>query len=239
IKRIGIWRHKVAATGLQESARLLRDAGLTVSSLCRGGWFDAATKSGRRVRLDDNLRAIDEAAELGAPVLVIVCGPAAGRDIGMGRQRSLEAIETLMPYARERRVRLGLEPLHPMFAADRSVLNTLGQANDFAARADGNAGVVVDVYHIWWDHAVATEVQRAGKRIVGFHVSDWIVPTPDILLGRGVMGDGVIEIRKLRRMVDNAGYEGPIEVEILNRTVWDMPGDDLLEFIKTRFREHV
>ena len=137
-------------------------------------------------------------------------------------------------------MRLGIEPLHPMFAADRSVIVTLEQANDLAARlADDSVGVVIDVYHVWWDPQVYTEIERAAGRIFGFHVNDWLVPTPDVLLGRGMMGDGVIELRRLREAVDRAGYSGPIEVEIFNQTIWDAPGDEVLALMVERFRECV
>jgi sugar phosphate isomerase/epimerase len=240
IPAIGLWRDKVAQAGLAESARLVRDAGLQVSSLCRGGMFPAVTAAERRERIEDNRRAIDEAAELGAEVLVLVCGGVPDRDITAAREMVAEGIAAVVPYAVERGVRLGIEPLHPMFAADRSVIVTLEQANDLAARlAVDNVGVVIDVYHVWWDPQVYAEIDRAAGRIFGFHVNDWLVPTPDVLLGRGMMGDGVIELRRLREAVDRAGYSGPIEVEIFNQTIWDAPGDEVLALMVERFREYV
>lgn len=239
IPAIGLWRDKVAQTGLAASARAVRDAGLTVSSLCRGGMFPAATAAERRERIDDNKRAIDEAAELGAGVLVLVCGAAPDRDIAAAREMVAEGIAAVLPFAAERGVRLGIEPLHPMFAADRSVIVTLKQANDLAARLDRQAGVVVDVYHVWWDPEVYSEIERAAGNIVGFHVNDWLVPTPDLLLGRGMMGDGVIELRRLREAVDRAGYSGPIEVEIFHQAIWDAPGDDVLALMVERYLAHV
>ena len=234
IPAIGLWRHKVAETGLRESARAVRDAGIQVSSLCRGGMFPAATAAERRERIDDNRRAIDQAVELGTDVLVLVCGPAPDRDIDAARAMVADAIGELAPYAQERGVRLGIEPLHPMFAADRSVIVTLGQANDVASRFPvEQVGVVVDVYHVWWDPEVYRQIERAAGRILGFHINDWLVPTPDLLLGRGMMGDGVIELRRMRAAVDAAGYAGLIEVEIFNRTIWETPGDTVL----TRVRE--
>src|SRR3712207_4944745 len=167
IPGIGLWRHKVAETGLRESARLVRDAGLRVSSLCRGGMFPAATAAERRERIDDNRRAIDEAAELGTDVLVLVCGPAPDRDIDAARMMVEEGVAELVPYARERGVRLGIEPLHPMFAAERSVIVTLGQANSLAERFPvQQVGVVIDVYHVWWDPEVYRQIDRAGGRIL-------------------------------------------------------------------------
>ncbi|MFH5182691.1 sugar phosphate isomerase/epimerase family protein [Paenibacillus sp. TAB 01] len=242
ISWIAPWRNKVHETGLAESRRLIRDAGLRVSSLCRGGMFPAATAAEREARLEDNRRAVEEAAELGAEALVLVCGPAPNRDIDQARQWVAEGIERLVPFAREHGIRLGIEPLHPMYAAERSVIVTLGQANAMAAAFDpADVGVVVDVFHVWWDPELYAQIARAGeqRRIVGFHVSDWIVPVPDMLLGRGMMGEGVIELRRIREAVEAAGYNGPIEVEIFNQAVWDMPGDEALALIKQRYLEHV
>jgi sugar phosphate isomerase/epimerase len=237
---IAPWRHKVAEDGLSESARLIRESGLKLSSLCRGGMFPAATAEERQARIDDNLRAIDEAAELGAPVLVLVCGPAPGRDIDGARAMIAEGLAAIIPHARARGVKLGIEPLHPMFAADRSAVTTLGEANRLAAQFDADAvGVVVDVFHVWWDAEVYTQIERARGRIFGFHVSDWLVPLPDVLLGRGMMGDGVIELRRLRAAVEAAGYAGPVEVEIFNRKIWDTPGDEVLSLMKDRYLECV
>jgi sugar phosphate isomerase/epimerase len=237
---IAPWRHKVAEAGLSESAKLLRESGLKLSSLCRGGMFPAATAEERRARIDDNRRGIDEAAELGAPVLVLVCGPAPDRDIDGARGMIAEGIAAVVGHARERGVKLGIEPLHPMFAADRSAITTLGEANRLAAQFDADAvGVVIDVFHVWWDAEVYTQIERARGRIFGFHVSDWLVPLPDVLLGRGMMGDGVIELRRLRSAVEAAGYAGPVEVEIFNRQIWDTPGDEVLGVMKDRYLECV
>lgn len=237
---IGPWRHKIAETGTTASARIIRDAGLRVSSLCRGGFFPAATNAERQARIDDNRRAIDEAAELGTAVLVLVCGPAPDRNIQAGREMVRDGIAELVPYARERGVKLAIEPLHPMFAADRSVIVTLGQALDIAEQFDApQVGVAIDVYHVWWDPEVYTQIERAAARILGFHVNDWLVPTPDLLLGRGMMGDGVIELRRLRAAVEQAGYSGPIEVEIFNQAIWDADGDAVLAQMCARYLEHV
>ena len=232
---IGPWRHKVADLGVAASARLIRDAGLRVSSLCRGGWFPAATPAERRARIDDNLRAVEEAAELGTDVLVLVCGPAADRDLAGARAMVAEGVAAIVEAAHECSVRLAIEPLHPMFAGDRSVIVTLGEALDLAERFPETGGVVVDAYHVWWDPQVDAQVARAGDRILGYHVSDWLVPPPDPLLGRGMMGDGVIDLRRLRGLVEAAGYLGPIEVEIFNRTLREAPGDEVLALLKERF----
>ncbi|MBP1991965.1 sugar phosphate isomerase/epimerase family protein [Paenibacillus eucommiae] len=237
---IALWRHKVEQSGLAASKRIIKDAGLQVSSLCRGGMFPAATTAGRQARLDDNRRAVDEAAELGAEVLVLVCGPAPDRDIAGARKMVEEGIEQLVPYAEASGIRLGIEPLHPMYAAERSVINTLAQANDIAERfRQEQVGVVVDVFHVWWDPDLYTQISRAAGRILGFHVSDWIVPTPDLLMGRGMMGDGVIGIRRIRHAVEAAGYAGLIEVEIFNKAIWELSGDDALSLVKARYIEHV
>ena len=234
---IGPWRDKVAeASGAVASARLIRDAGLRVSSLCRGGFFPAATPSARRERIDDNRRALDEAAEIGTEVLVLVCGPAPDRDIDAARRMVEDGIAAVIPYAAERGVRLAIEPLHPMFAGDRSVVVTLAQANGMVERLDSpHVGVAVDVYHVWWDPEVYAQIARAAGRILGFHISDWLAPPPDVLLGRGMMGDGVIELRRLRAAVEAAGYTGPIEVEIFNQHIWDTPGDQVLAHIRERY----
>ncbi len=240
IPYIGLWRHKVAEVGLERSARLLQAAGLRVSSLCRGGMFPAATAAERRRRLDDNRRAVDEAATLGTDVLVLVCGPAPDKDIDAARRMVEEAIAELAPYSHRCGVRLGIEPLHPLYAADRSVIVTLGQALDIAERfPPEQVGVVIDVFHVWWDPQVYQQIERARGRIYGFHVNDWVAPIPDHLKARAMMGDGVIELRRLRTAVEAAGYHGPIEVEIFNQALWDTPGDQVLALMKERYLQHV
>jgi sugar phosphate isomerase/epimerase len=237
---IGAWRHKVQEVSTLEAGRIIRDAGLQVSSLCRGGMFPAATAEERKKRIEDNLRAIDEAVAIGTDLLVLVCGPSPDRDIAAAREMVQEGIAAIQTYAAQCGVRLGIEPLHPMFAADRSVVVTLAQANDLAAHFDPQwVGVVVDVYHVWWDPQIYVEIARAGGRILAFHVSDWIVPPPDFLMGRGLMGQGVIEIRKLRAAVEAAGYRGPIEVEIFNEAFWKLPVNEVLQDIQERYREFV
>jgi sugar phosphate isomerase/epimerase len=240
IPAIGVWRDKLAEVGPARAARLLRDAGLRVSSVCRGGMFPAATAAERRARVDESRRAVDEAAALDAGALVLVCGPAPDRDIAAARDMVREGIAALLPYAQERGVRLGIEPLHPMFAGDRSVITTLAEANALVeAFASPALGVVADVYHIWWDPDLYAQIARAGGHIFGFHVNDWLVPPPDHLLGRGMMGDGAIELRRIRAAVDAAGYAGPIEVEIFNRAIWDAPGDAVLALMCERYLAHV
>jgi len=233
---IGPWRHKVAELGVTASARLIRDAGLRATGLCRGGWFPAATPAERRARIEDNLRAVEQAAELGTDVLVLVCGPAPNRDLAAARAMVADGVAAIVSHAAACSVRLAIEPLHPMFAGDRSVIVTLGEALDLAERFPADrCGVIVDAYHVWWDPEVEAQVARAGGRILGYHVSDWLAPPPDALLGRGMMGDGVIELRRLRGLVEAAGYAGPIEVEIFNQALRDAPGDDVLALLAERF----
>jgi sugar phosphate isomerase/epimerase len=235
---ISIWRHKLTETGLDRAARLVRDAGLRVSSLCRGGMFPAPTAAERSAKIDDNRRAIDEAATLGAEVLVLVCGAATDRDIGAAREMVADGIAAIAPYAAERGVRLGIEPLHPAFAAERSCITTMREARLISERFDSaNVGVVVDVYHVWWDPERAEEIARLGDRVAGYHVNDWLVPVKNVLMNRGMMGDGVIELRRIRGEIERAGYRGPIEVEIFNEEIWQTPLDELVRLTKERFVE--
>ncbi|WP_448541948.1 sugar phosphate isomerase/epimerase family protein [Roseiflexus sp.] len=240
IPAIGVWRDRLAEMGAVAAACLLRDAGLHCSSLCRGGWFPAATRAERAARIDDNRRAIEEAAVLNADVLVLVCGPAPDRDIRAARMMVEEGIAAILSDAMQHGVTLGIEPLHPMFAADRSVITSLHEAIVLAERFDSpSVKVVIDAYHVWWDAGVYQLIQRCGARIAGYHVSDWITPLPDVLNGRGMMGDGVIELRSLREAVDAAGYRGFIEVEIFNETIWKMHGDAILSLMCERYLAHV
>ncbi|HEX4021528.1 MAG TPA: sugar phosphate isomerase/epimerase family protein [Acidobacteriaceae bacterium] len=239
ISYIGAWRHKLEGDAVKAAA-IIHGAGLHVSSLCRGGWFSAPTAEARRERIADSRRAVEEAAALAAPVLVMVAGPANGQTLDDARKTVLDGMAEILPVAEKVGVVVGIEPLHPMYAAERSVVVTLKQANDMAEQCNHPAvGVVVDVFHLWWDPEVFHEIERAKGRIVGFHVSDWPVPLPGILMGRAIMGDGVIEIRRLRQAVEAAGYAGPIEVEIFNDDVWKHVGDGMIETIKQRFVEHV
>ena len=239
IPYIAVWRHKLDGNAARASS-LIRDAGLRVSSLCRGGWFSAPTAEERRKRVEDNRIAIEEAALLGAPVLVIVSGPANGQTLTDARATVLDGLLEVLPVAEKAGVVLGIEPLHPMYTAERSVVVTLKQANDMADRLrSASAGVVVDAYHVWWDPEIMYEIERARGKIVGFHVSDWPVPLPGILMGRAMMGEGVIELRKLRQAVDKTGYHGPIEVEIFNENIWKSADDLLLTRIQHCFVEYV
>jgi sugar phosphate isomerase/epimerase len=240
IPYVSAWRHKIAEAGLDAAARMVRDAGVRLSSVCRGGMFPAATQAERDARIDDNRRAIDEAAALGAEVLVLVCGPAPDKDIAAAREMVHDGIAVVLPHAAERGVRLGIEPLHPAFAAERSCITTLREARRLAERlAHPSVGVVTDVYHIWWDPDLYDELAATGARVFGYHVNDWLVPQTNVLKGRGMMGDGVIELRRIRDAVERAGWQGPIEVEIFNDAIWEMPLDELLPLVKARFTELV
>jgi len=233
---VSLWRDKIAEIGIHETVHHLRESGIRVSSVCRGGFFPATRAAQQRESYEENCRAVDEAAAVGAEVLVLVCGGIVGRDIDRSRAMVSEGIAHLLPYAEEAGVKLGIEPLHPMFAADRSVIVSLSEANGIVETLKSeNLGVVIDVYHVWWDPTVRSEIARASGHIFGFHVNDWIVPVPDILNGRGIMGDGFIQIEHLRELVTKAGYIGPIEVEIFNEELWRMPGSKLLQLIKERF----
>ncbi|WP_422748521.1 sugar phosphate isomerase/epimerase family protein [Micromonospora sp. WMMD1219] len=243
IPAIGLWREPVAEIGVPAAARLVADAGLRVSSLCRGGFLTAADEAGRIEALADNRRAIDEAAALRAACLVLVVGglPPGSRDLAGARRRVADALAELAPYAAERGVRLALEPLHPMYCADRAVLSTLGQALDLAeAFPAEQVGVVVDTFHVWWDPDVWRQIARAGTRIASFQVCDFLTPLPaDVLLGRGMMGDGHIDFPPLRRAVEAAGYSGDVEVEIFNAEVWDTDPERVLATMAARYVDRV
>lgn len=240
VRSIALWRHKIKEAGLSSCVRAVNHAGLHVSSVCRGGMFPAPTAPERKKNIEDNFRAADEAAALSADSLVMVVGGCAGVGIDEARRMVADGIAALVPYARERGVRVGLEPLHPMYAAERSVLSTIGQALELASAYDPNeVGIILDTFHIWWDPKVAELIAQSTGRIYGFHVSDWLVPLPDMLLGRGLMGDGVIDNRKLRMLVELAGYTGPIEVEIFNQALWDTDPMEVLTRVIERFEEFV
>lgn len=234
IEWIGPWRHKLAELGVDEARRRIDDAGLKVSSLCRGGFFAAPDAD------EDNRRAVEEAAALGTDVLVLVCGPPATKDLAGARAHIEAGIEKLLPYANELGVRLGIEPLHPMMIGERSAIVTLGNALDIAERiGDPGVGVVIDVYHTFWDPDLAANIACAGDRIVGYHVNDWLANTQHTLLERGMMGDGIIDLHGFSAMIEAAGYVGPVEVEILNPAIWDLPRAELMTTTVERFERCV
>jgi sugar phosphate isomerase/epimerase len=245
IGSVGLWRAPVQEYGVERAARLMRDNGLTVTSLCRGGFFTAVDPEQRATALDDNRAAIDEAAALGTDTLVLVSGglPTGDRDIAAARERVADALAALAPYAAERGVRLALEPLHPMYASDRCVVSTLGQALDIAERFPAEqVGVVVDTYHLWWDDQAPAQTVRAGKggRIASFQLADWVTPLPEgVLLGRGQLGDGCIDLRGWHRRVDAAGYVGAVEVEIFNPALWARDGAEVVAEVAERYFRYV
>ena len=224
---IGIWREQLAETGLDEARRLVGESGLRVSSLCRGGFFTTDDPEEAEEADGSNREAIEEAAALNAATLVLVPGglPPGNRDLKAARSRVARAIERLVPYAHELGVNLGIEPMNPIYAADRGVISTLASALDIAERFDpADVGVVVDAYHVWWEPGVDDQLLRAGERIVSYQVCDWITPLPaDTLLARGMMGDGHVDFTALTRAVSAAGYRGDVEVEIFNAELWAEP----------------
>ncbi|MFF5877981.1 sugar phosphate isomerase/epimerase family protein [Streptomyces californicus] len=244
IGHVGLWRAPVQAYGVERTARLLSDAGIGVTSLCRGGFFTALDPAERARALDDNRAAIDEAAALSTDTLVLVSGglPPGSRDLHGARERVADALAELAPYAAERGVRLAIEPLHPMFASDRCVVSTLGQALDLAERFPAEqVGVVVDTYHLWWDDRAPADIARAGAggRIHAFQLADWITPLPaGVLLGRGQLGDGSVNFRAFRSAVESTGYDGPIEVEIFNEALWAREGAEVLAEVAERYVRH-
>ena len=252
IRAISPWRDQVAAVGLEKIAQQLRAHGLVLSGYCRGGMFPGATADDRQRALDDNRRAVDEAKTLNAPCLVLVVGGLPGalqgkaqhKDIARARSEVRDGIAATLDYARQVRMPLAIEPLHPMYAADRACINTLEQALDLCDELDaersGALGVAVDLYHVWWDPKLARQIERAGRaRLLAFHVCDWLTPTRDLLNDRGMMGDGVIEIRKARAWMESAGYAGAAEVEIFSDHWWSRPGEQVLDTCIARHRSVV
>ncbi len=253
IRAISPWRDQVAAVGIDVVARQLKAHGMELSGYCRGGFFPAPDAAGLRAALDDNRRAIDEARTLGAPCLVLVvgalpgalAGKAAYKDLGRARTEVRDGIAASLEYAREVGMPLAIEPLHPMQAADRACVNTLEQALDLCDELDpepsGMLGVALDAYHCWWDPKLEQQIARAGRtRLLAYHVCDWLTPTRDLLSDRGMMGDGVIELRKLRGWVEQAGYTGYSEVEIFSELDWwKRDGEEVLDTCITRHRSVV
>ncbi len=242
---VGLWREPVRTYGLEATAKLIRDAGLTVTTLCRGGFFTAIDPAERTKALDDNRRAVEEAATLGTEVLVLVSGglPAGSKDLHGARERIADALAELGPYAEQHGVRLAIEPLHPMYASDRCVVSTLTQALDLAERFPAHqVGVTVDTYHIWWDDRAPAQIARAGAggRIHTFQLADWTTPLPEgVLNGRGQIGDGAIDMREWKAYVEAAGYTGAIEVELFNDGLWARGGREVLAETAERFVQHV
>lgn len=241
LRAIAPWRDQVQAAGLKEAAAIVRANGLRVTGLCRGGMFPAADENGRAAAIEDNKRAIDEACALGADCLVLVVGGLAkgSKDIAAARQMVVDGIGASLVFARAHGMKLAIEPLHPMYAADRACINSLEQALDVCDVLGDGLGVAIDAYHVWWDPKLAEQIARAGAagRIFAHHICDWLVPTRDLLLDRGMMGDGVIDLRGMRRMIEAAGFKGPQEVEIFSaENWWKKPGDQVIATCIERYR---
>ncbi|MBY3599637.1 sugar phosphate isomerase/epimerase family protein [Rhizobium bangladeshense] len=241
ITSIAPWRDQVAKAGLDEAVRIVNSNGIKLTGLCRGGFFPAANGADWQKNLDDNRRAIDEAAAFAADCLVLVVGglPGASKDIVAARQMVFDGIAAVLPHAQAAGVKLAIEPLHPMYAADRACVNTLGQALDMCDELGTDVGVAIDVYHVWWDPDLANQIARAGrmKRIFAHHICDWLAPTKDMLLDRGMMGDGVIDLIGIRRMIEAAGFFGAQEVEIFSsENWWKRPADEVIATCVERFR---
>lgn len=253
IRAISPWRDQVAAVGLEAVARQLQANNIELSGYCRGGFYTAPDAAGLRAALDDNRRAIDEAKTLNAPCLVLVvgalpgalAGKAAYKDLSRARAEVRDGIAATLDYARQVGMPLAIEPLHPMQAADRACINTLEHALDLCDELDpqrsGMLGVALDVYHCWWDPKLEQQIARAGqKRLLAYHVCDWLTPTRDLLSDRGMMGDGVVELRKIRGWVEQAGYAGYSEVEIFSELDWwRRDGGEVLQTCIERHRSHV
>jgi len=252
IRAIDPWRDQVAAIGLDRAVRAVKDAQLELSGYCRGGMFPADPAHRSQVR-DDNRRAVDEATALGASCLVLVVGglpqysrpgSAPSRDIWGAQAQVEDGIAELLAYARTAKLPLAIEPLHPMFAADRACVNTTRQALDLCDRLDparsGALGVAIDVYHVWWDFELMPQIERAGHdRLLAFHVCDWLVPTTDMLNDRGMMGDGVIDIPRIRAAVEAQRFSGYVEVEIFSNRWWAMPVDEVIATCVARMKTMV
>jgi sugar phosphate isomerase/epimerase len=238
IKGISVWRNVLENKNLREVKRQLDEFEMEVVSLVRGGFFPSVDRRKRQIAIEDNLLAIEQAAAIGAPMIVLVCGADGGQSLEKSREQIAEGIIKILPSAQRSGIKLAIEPLHPMYAGDRSAINTLGQANDLVEMIhSASVGVAVDVYHLWWDPALQFEIQRcaAHHHLFAFHVCDWNVPTTDFLNDRGLMGDGCINIQEIRSWVEEAGFRGYNEVEIFSDKYWDMDQFEYLEKIKTAY----
>ena len=241
IQGITIWRNVLENQNLKEAKQILDDHNMDVVSIARGGFFPSIEKSKRAEALDDNLLAIEQAAAVGAPVIVLVCGADGRQSLENSRGQIREGIEKILPAAKAAGVKLAIEPLHPMYAGDRSAVNTLAQANDLSEEINSDfVGVAIDVYHLWWDNHLQQEITRCGdnENLFAFHICDWNVPTIDFLNDRGLMGDGCINIREIRGWVENAGFKGYNEVEIFSDKYWGTDQFEYLDKIKTAYLNH-
>ena len=242
VKGITVWRQALEGRDIAAVGRSIRDHGLSIVSLCRGGFFPATAAAARQQAIDDNRRCIDEAAALGAPLIVLVCGAVPGLPLAESRRQIAEGIATVLPQAAAAGVRLAIEPLHPVYAADRSAINTMAQARELCEQLQSPwLGVAVDVYHVWWDPALEQEIAALGRQgtLAAFHVCDWRTPLLDVLNDRGLMGEGCIPIREIRGWVEQAGFRGFNEVEIFSNRLWATDQDRFLEQIKEAYLAHV
>lgn len=243
VESIGVWREPLAELGVENASKILADSGLRVSSLCRGGFITDSESQAHDRAIDENVIAIKEAAAINAKCLVMVVGGLSNgsKNISKARNNVFEGIRKLAPIAGDHGVQLALEPMHPIFTADRGVLSTLEEALDIAEQfPPEQVGVVVDTFHVWWDPKVEQMIKRAGERISSFQVCDWITPFPgDALLSRGMMGDGHIDFKRLRSLVEAAGYRGDIEVEIFNGEIWKDEPKAVIDRMKLAYKEHV
>lgn len=237
---VGVWRQWLDGRPLEESKKMLDDHGLKAVSLVRGGFFPGLNSIECGLALDDNRLALDQAAAIGAPQVVLVCGARPELSLAENRKQITEGIADCIDHAKSVSVKLSIEPLHPMYADCRSAVNTIGHSNDIIDQVGEEwVGIAADVYHIWWDPQLESEIQRAGKRIIGFHVCDWLTPTNDFLNDRGLMGEGCIDNRGIRKRVEGAGFDGWIEVEIFSNRWWAADQDAYLDKIKSAYSEHV
>jgi sugar phosphate isomerase/epimerase len=242
IGAVSVWRHTLEATGAKAAGKMLRDAGMRVPALVRGGFFVAPDAAGRQAALGANLACIDEAREIGAEMIVLVCGAMPGMALDQARQQVADGIAALLPHAASAGVRLAIEPLHPMYAADKSCINRMAEARDICQKLKHPMlGIAVDVYHVWWDPDLRSEIALAGKQktLFGFHVCDWRVDTRHLLTDRGLMGDGCIDIRTIRGWVEEAGFHGYNEVEVFSEQYWAMDQAQYVEKIRRAYLESV
>lgn len=242
VKGITVWRDTLAGRDIAATGRMLRDNGLSIVSLCRGGFFPAVDAVRRAKALDDNRLAIEEAHALGAPLIVLVCGAVPGQPLEESRKQIIDGIAAVLPECEAAGVKLAIEPLHPMYAGDRSAVNTIEQANDMVGQLGSPlVGVAVDVYHLWWDPALEAGIARCGKlgALFAYHVCDWRTPTVDMLNDRGLMGEGCIPLRRIRAWVEEAGFNGFNEVEVFSTRLWAMDQDEYLRMIVQAYRDHV
>jgi len=238
---ITVWRQALEGRNIAKVGGDLRARNLEIVSLCRGGFFPNKTPEGRAEAIEENRRAIREAAELGAPLVVLVCGAVPGQPLAESRRQIADGIAAVLPLAEELNVRLGIEPLHPMYADDRSAINTMASANAVCDELDHPlVGLAVDAYHVWWDPDLAAQIARTGekKRLFAFHVCDWLTPTTDLLNDRGLMGEGCIDLKGMRALVEAAGFDGFHEVEIFSNRWWSADQDNFLTRIQQAYREH-